>query len=673
MSTKDFKQGMVAGAKPFGDKLEQLANVSEKAVSDITEGIDGVSDVVNCILDDLSIQEKKNIYDLDTPSGIAELEQSEKEYLLAVLFTIADQKETINENQRFYLRALKTYLEIVDIQVGIDLGTIENIGSIPFQKTIMQTVMEFLYLEYENHDYMDDYEDYFDLFSVNRKGVRELQGAVDHMVSLLGIEGLACHYSPLSEPQLIDDTIEENEPSNGDAEEDTPDHYGLVAPVSEELIIGDGNRDIDLGTEKKYENLRVVITKQLHVNGRAVFSNCEVVFAWSGNIALRVIETDSSLEFHNCEFIVETPSKSSLISIEDGRCLLRNCLINGQPYKFGMSEDVFQDSDGDPLKYNRSFIDIDGFDKPATLSLEHCYIANCRGTFINADGDSNGNNHKVNISNCVIEGHTGNFLFARYAYTGDDTGIIINSTTFQNIEAYSNEEGLDEWDFNEKYPFENSLIALSNERYLCTNSTFVDLKANYISHGRYEFEGSVSAKTQGCTFSRVTQENRLGGTIDDCEFLDMASPLIFGECHEGNNPEVIVRGSRFRNYNGNMAVFHGKLEHCKFFDSTLYIELTGKKSRTDNYTAEAVDLYFENCISAKNEQKPHYDSVLGAPCILQAKSYLDRPEICVYFNGCKFKNCNSRGDFIRTGYSGIGSFGRSKNVVVGKVQNTSIE
>ena len=187
MSTKDFKQGMVAGAKPFGDKLDQLANVSEKAVADITEGIDGVSSVVNCILDDLTVEEKKNIYDLDTPQGIAEMEQTEKEYLLAVLFTIADKKGIINDNQKFYLRTLKAYLEVVDVQVGLDLSTIENIESVPFQKTIMQTVMEFLYLEYGNHNYMDDYEDYFDLFSVNRKGVREVQNAIDHMVSLLGI------------------------------------------------------------------------------------------------------------------------------------------------------------------------------------------------------------------------------------------------------------------------------------------------------------------------------------------------------------------------------------------------------------------------------------------------------------------------------------------------------
>lgn len=208
MSTKDFKQGMVAGAKPFGDKLEQLAGASERGVRDIQEGIGGVKDVVDAILDDLSVQEKKKIYDLDTPTGIAELEPEEKEYLLAVLFTIAEAQNEVTEYQRFYLRALKAYLGVVGIQSGIDLSTIENIESITTQKILLQTVMEFLYLAYQNHDYMRDYTDLFDYFSVNRRGIAELQQAIDHMAALLGLEGIACHYSPLAEPVAVDEEEE---------------------------------------------------------------------------------------------------------------------------------------------------------------------------------------------------------------------------------------------------------------------------------------------------------------------------------------------------------------------------------------------------------------------------------------------------------------------------------
>ena len=100
MSTKDFKQGMVAGAKPFGDKLDQLANVSESAVNDIQEGLDGVTEVVNIVLDDLSAQEKKRIYDLDQITDISSLEDDEKEFLVAVLTELANTISYVSDLQK---------------------------------------------------------------------------------------------------------------------------------------------------------------------------------------------------------------------------------------------------------------------------------------------------------------------------------------------------------------------------------------------------------------------------------------------------------------------------------------------------------------------------------------------------------------------------------------------
>lgn len=84
---------------------------------------------------------------------------------------------------------------ITNIQKDIDLSSIENIESISTQKAILETIMEFLFLEYGNHDYMDDYEDIFDYFSVNRKGIREIQDGIDAMYESMGIQGIAEHYS----------------------------------------------------------------------------------------------------------------------------------------------------------------------------------------------------------------------------------------------------------------------------------------------------------------------------------------------------------------------------------------------------------------------------------------------------------------------------------------------
>lgn len=268
MSKKDFKQGMVAGAKPFGDKLDQLANVSEKAVTDIKEGIDGVNTVVNCILDDLSIREKKDVYDLDTPSGISELDPTEKEYLLAVLFTVADQRGQLTDYQKFYLRTLKAYLGITNVQIGIDLVSIENIESVTFQKVILQTIMEFLYLEYHNHDYMDDFETLFDCFSVNKRGVKELQGAIDHMASLLGLEGIACHYSPLAEPNTSEE--EEDEEISDEAES-----FASSSPADDTCIVLDFSADPN-----------TALTSYVHKDSNPLYKTPHFcVVAPSGNIS----------------------------------------------------------------------------------------------------------------------------------------------------------------------------------------------------------------------------------------------------------------------------------------------------------------------------------------------------------------------------------------------------
>ena len=107
-------------------------------------------------------------------------------------------------------------MSIVNVQRDIDLSSIENIESITTQKAILQTVMEFLFLGYKSHDYMDDYEDIFDYFSVNRKGVREIQDGINAMYQHMGLDGIAEHYGVVAEP-----TISASPDNSPDANADT--------------------------------------------------------------------------------------------------------------------------------------------------------------------------------------------------------------------------------------------------------------------------------------------------------------------------------------------------------------------------------------------------------------------------------------------------------------------
>lgn len=194
MARKDFNKGMEAGAKPFEEKFKKQEQAFKNSTSEINRKIDGINDVTDEIIKDLNSIEKKRLYDLNTIVDISELGNDEKELLIAVLYTLADMTDYVTAYQQLFLRSVKKYLKAKTVQTLTSLSVIENVENINDQKAILQTVMEFLFLENANHDYLDEYEDIFDYFSVNKKGIRELQGAIDTIYNATGLQGIAEKY-----------------------------------------------------------------------------------------------------------------------------------------------------------------------------------------------------------------------------------------------------------------------------------------------------------------------------------------------------------------------------------------------------------------------------------------------------------------------------------------------
>lgn len=172
MARKDFNKGMEAGAKPFKEKFKKQEEAFKNSTSEINRKIDGINDVTDEIIKDLNSIEKKRLYDLNTIVDISELGNDEKELLIAVLYTLADMTDYVTAYQQLFLRSVKKYLKAKTVQTLTSLSVIENVENINDQKAILQTVMEFLFLENANNDYLDEYEDIFDYFSVNKKGIR---------------------------------------------------------------------------------------------------------------------------------------------------------------------------------------------------------------------------------------------------------------------------------------------------------------------------------------------------------------------------------------------------------------------------------------------------------------------------------------------------------------------
>ena len=90
MSTKDFKRGMEAGAKPFNDKFNQTSQAINKVGGQISEKIDSLNGVMDEVIDNLNSIKKKEIYDLNTKFDLKkDLDDAEKELLAALLITIS--------------------------------------------------------------------------------------------------------------------------------------------------------------------------------------------------------------------------------------------------------------------------------------------------------------------------------------------------------------------------------------------------------------------------------------------------------------------------------------------------------------------------------------------------------------------------------------------------------
>lgn len=209
MGKKDFVKGMEAGAKPFEQKFKELSESTEKVGEKINSRLDGLGDIMDTVIDDLSDMQKKELYHLNTPYDLKEdLDEDEKEILAALLLRLSEFTEN-NEYQKKFIRAVNAYIEITTPQAGLDISCIENIENVSSQKILMQTAMEYLYLADGDFSFLDDLEEeVFGHFCVNRKGIREIEGYIEAVSNAVGKEGIAEKYGFVPEEKAEEGKID---------------------------------------------------------------------------------------------------------------------------------------------------------------------------------------------------------------------------------------------------------------------------------------------------------------------------------------------------------------------------------------------------------------------------------------------------------------------------------
>ena len=211
---KEFKRGMEAGAKPFEDKFEQIGEQVDSAKEDLSNQINSFSGIQDAILTELSNQEKKELFDLNTEKSICSLDSDDKEFSLGILYSVADLFQETSDLQKQYLIRLQRYFGITEPNQNVGLNKIENLDDLATQKALYQLVNEFVFLHDGafHEDELD--EDLYDYFSLNKKTKNTLRDGIERLTKITGYFGLIEKYGyEAVEEYLIDGATEQAEHS----------------------------------------------------------------------------------------------------------------------------------------------------------------------------------------------------------------------------------------------------------------------------------------------------------------------------------------------------------------------------------------------------------------------------------------------------------------------------
>ncbi|MCM3031502.1 hypothetical protein [Niallia sp. MER 6] len=394
MSRKDFYKGMEAAAKPFEEKFQKQSQAFEELAQSINNKLDDFSFTNDRIIDELNAMEKKRLYDLNTLIDIANLGDDEKELLMAILYTLVDMTEYVTEYQQAFLRSVKNHLQVIGRQSSIDLSVIENIENLNDQKAILQTVMEFLFLENASHGYMDEYSDVMEYFSVNKKGIREIQDCIDKIYKATGLEGIAENYGYVPE-EPVQNTNNNYLGSEKRVYSDFPN-----LKISEGLAV-------NTSETKTFENLNLLFEECITVNkgGKLVINNC-------------TIKTKRTLD--------------TAILSDDAEVIISGCVID----YFGLDDKQFFTAKNSKLLIqNTELVDchrlLSHTTEDTVIEFSHC-VSNNLGIQVTSDMKRN----ILRLTDCdFISSNDGNGEFyenRQYAFSAPN--LVVRNCQFSNFQ-----------------------------------------------------------------------------------------------------------------------------------------------------------------------------------------------------------------------------------------------
>lgn len=205
---------MFGNKKSFNEGMKSGIRISEEIVKRDTRAINKLYEIFKNITGDTRelkeiveevIKNQEN-FEIEKLFGIIktlspdDLEKEEKIILLQILVDIS-KKYGSNNNQKEFLRNLILYFEINSenlLKENDFKSTIDNIDSKKVEKIMYKIIKEYLYLENDNNNYGNKYDEYLSLFVNGIVDNKSIENETELKVSIFGKEILYQQFSKYS-------------------------------------------------------------------------------------------------------------------------------------------------------------------------------------------------------------------------------------------------------------------------------------------------------------------------------------------------------------------------------------------------------------------------------------------------------------------------------------------
>lgn len=221
---------MFGNKKSFNEGMKSGIRISEEIVKRDTRAINKLYEIFKNITGDTrelkevveEVIKNQETFEIEKLFGIIrtlspdDLEKEEKIILLQILVDISKRYES-NNNQKEFLRNLILYFEINSedsLRENDFKSTIDNIDSKKVEKIMYKIIKEYLYLENDNNNYGNKYDEYLSLFVNGVVDNKNIENEIELKVVIFGKEILYQQFSKYSY------NFEENKQKNREEEKE---------------------------------------------------------------------------------------------------------------------------------------------------------------------------------------------------------------------------------------------------------------------------------------------------------------------------------------------------------------------------------------------------------------------------------------------------------------------